>query len=70
MEEVKKQISNLSEEEAKDMLLRIMEDSYTVVPWPESQELMDKEWFDEEAILDVECIHGSSAYFVPTWRLY
>jgi hypothetical protein len=58
-------INNLSEEEAKEMLLGIMQESYTLVHWPNSQELMDKEWFQEEAILSED-----SAYFVPTWRLY
>lgn len=69
MEEIEKQINNLSEDETKDMLLRIIIDSYTVVEWPDSQNLMEEEWFEAEAILDVEAVFGSSAYFVPTWRL-
>lgn len=43
--------------------------SYVVVAWPESQELMDKEWFDEEAVLDVDGKFGSSAYFIPLHRV-
>lgn len=64
---MEKLINNLSEEEAKEMLLSIMEDSYTLVHWPDSQDLMDEEWFEEEAILNTD---ESSAYFVPTYRLY
>lgn len=37
---------------------------YTVVEWPDIQMLMDKEGFDENAYLDVDCNFGSSAYFV------
>ena len=44
-------------------------DSYVLVQWPESQEYMDEDWFDEEAVLDVEGKFGSSAYFVPLKRL-
>lgn len=34
-------------------------DKYILVPWPESQELMEEEWFDK-------CILGdNSSYFVP-----
>lgn len=41
----------------------LVENTYTYVPWPDSQDYMDEEWFDEEAILDV---NNSSAYFIPT----
>ena len=45
-----------------------MENLYVLVTWPESQELMDKDWFDE-CILMNDSDHlddiGSSAYFVP-----
>lgn len=47
----------------------LAEDSYVLVQWPESQEYMEEEWFDEEAILDVECKFGNSAYFIPLKRL-
>ena len=70
MTTVEKQITNLSEEEAKDMLIGILNDSYSLVLWPESQDLMEKEWFNAEAILDVEGKFGSAAYFIPTFRLY
>lgn len=64
---MEKLIKNLSEKESKEMLLSIMENSYTLVHFPESQELMDKEWFEDEAILNID---EGSAYFVPTYRLY
>ena len=47
-----------------------MENEYVLVTWPESQELMEEEWFEEEAVLDAEAKFGSSAYFIPTYRLY
>lgn len=52
--------------EAKESAI---EDTYTLVTWPDVQELMDEEWFEEEAVLEVEGKFGSSAYFVPTKRL-
>lgn len=44
-------------------------DSYILIPWPKSQKYMDEEWFEDEAILDVECKFGSSAYFIPLKRI-
>ena len=44
-------------------------EAYVLIQWPESQEYMEEDWFDEEAILDVECKFGSSAYFIPLKRL-
>ena len=45
---------------------------YVLVTWPESQQLMEQDWFDEEAILmndenPLEEI-GSASYFVPIER--
>jgi len=37
--------------------------TYTLVLWPESQEYMEKEWFQEEAHL---CIDIDASYFIPT----
>ena len=37
---------------------------FILVQWPDSQILMEQEWFDD-CVLDVECRYGSSAYFVP-----
>ena len=46
---------------------------YVIITWPDSQELMDEEWFDDECILINEdpllSQVGSSAYFVPIARL-
>jgi hypothetical protein len=47
-------------------------DFYILVTWPESQELMDKEWFNECILAqDIEghVEVGSSAYFVPVTRI-
>lgn len=44
---------------------------YVLVLWPESQELMDKEWFDTEAVpvrvdtAEHTLADESSAYLVP-----
>lgn len=46
-------------------------DKYVLVCWPESQILMDMEWFDECILMnDMEHLDniGSSAYFVPEDR--
>lgn len=46
-------------------------DKYIVITWPDSQELMDKEWFDECHLINDEMgleKFGSSAYFVPEDR--
>ena len=44
---------------------------YILVPWPESQVLMEQEWFNECILMNDEQ-HldevGSSAYFVPEER--
>lgn len=47
-------------------LLNCVEDGYCLIQWPESQEYMEEEWFNDEAILDV---NNPSAYFIPIKRL-
>ncbi len=49
-----------------------MSDLYALVQWPESQDIMDRDWFEEEAILALgaEDSLGSSAYFVPANKLH
>jgi hypothetical protein len=54
---------------AVNKLLNLVKDAYVLVQWPESQELMEEDWFKEEAILDVDAKFGSSAYFIPLKRL-
>lgn len=48
-------------------------DKYVLVLWPDSQMLMEEDWFDE-CILMNDDNHldeiGSSAYFVPEYRYY
>ena len=41
---------------------------YVLVKWPESQELMEYKWFNEEASLADSEKFGSSAYFIPIIR--
>ena len=52
-------------------LLSNMEDSYVLVQWPESQEYMEEDWFDDEALFcgGSEDKTGSSAYFRPIKRI-
>lgn len=49
--------------------LNLSEDSYIPIPWPESQDYMEEEWFEKEAILDIDGKFGDSAYFIPIKRL-
>jgi hypothetical protein len=44
--------------------INLAEQAYVLIQWPESQEYMEEEWFDKEAILDVDGESGS-AYFIP-----
>lgn len=50
-----------------EKIIELIQESYVLVRWPESQELMDEPWFQEEAILVTgsEEKTGLSAYFVP-----
>lgn len=57
--------------EEVNTLLNNVSSSYVLVEWPDSQELMEAEWFAEEAILALgsEYKTGSSAYFIPLKRI-
>ena len=49
-----------------------LEGIYMLIKWPESQLLMDEEWFDKEchlADMERDPEVGSSAYFVPVKRM-
>jgi len=39
---------------------------YILIEWPNSQNYMEQDWFNEEAHL---CIDISSAYFIPKNRI-
>lgn len=41
---------------------------YVLVQWPESQVLMDYDWFDSETSLADFNKFGNSAYFIPIKR--
>lgn len=45
-------------------LLDTMPTTYVFVDWPQSQEYMDEDWFNDEAILSED-----SAYLIPLNRL-
>lgn len=49
-------------------LLDTIDSSYVHVAWPESQEYMEQDWFEEEAVLDVDA-HTGSCYFIPLARV-
>jgi hypothetical protein len=49
-----------------------MEGIYFLVKWPESQLLMDEDWFDKEchlAEMEKDPEIGNSAYFIPVKRM-
>ncbi len=50
-------------------LLNLVEESYVHVEWPASQQYMEQDWFEEEAVLDVNSPTGSS-YFIPLARAF
>lgn len=41
---------------------------YILISWPESQELMEEDWFSTEASLDMREYNGDAAYFIPLKR--
>ncbi len=47
-----------------NMFMELLEESYVLVAWPQSQEYMEFEWFEEEAKLD-----ASSSYLIPINRV-
>lgn len=51
------------------MFISNLSDAYIVVTWPEVQDFMEKDWFEEEAVLDINATFGPSAYFIPIKRL-
>ncbi len=52
-----------------NMFVDLAKNSYAIVTWPESQEYMEEDWFEDEAILDTDGKFGSSAYFIPIKRI-
>ena len=46
----------------------ISADGYVLIQWPESQLIMEYDWFDEEASLADCDKFGSSAFFIPKER--
>jgi hypothetical protein len=51
----------------ENLLNSLNNDVYILVRWPKSQELMEEDWFEEEAVLNID---ASSAYFVPLYRVF
>lgn len=49
---------------AEDKLKEIIKSSHLLIQWPDVQEYMDEDWFDEEAVLA-----DDSAYFIPALRV-
>ena len=63
--------TNTESRQSVNDLLCLADEGYVLVQWPGSQDLMEEEWFEEEAILALgsEDRTGSSAYFVPIKRI-
>ena len=63
----------IDEEVQQDVgiLLDCMRTGYVLVEWPDSQDYMEEEWFEEEPILALgsEDTTGSAAYFIPIKRI-
>jgi hypothetical protein len=57
--------------ESINKLLECAKVGYVLVEWPSSQEFMEEDWFENEAILALgnEDVTGSSAYFIPIARI-
>lgn len=64
-------ISNTNERIKIIRFLETLSDCYVLLPFPYSQEYMDKDWFDKEAVLieDTER-YGSGTYMIPLKRLF
>ncbi len=58
-----------SEVELTNKFMELAMDSYILVVWPESQDYMEKDWFEEEAILDNSENAIPSSYLIPISRL-
>ncbi len=53
-----------------DVVITALPQAYIPIEWPDSQYLMEKDWFDE-CVLDVDSKiyeHSSSTYLVPIER--
>ena len=50
-------------------LLDLIDEAYVHVEWPETQDYMEQDWFEEEAVLDVDSPIGS-CYFIPLARVF
>lgn len=46
-------------------LLGLINEAYVLIGWPEVQDLMEEDWFQEEAILDNSEDADSSTYLIP-----
>ena len=59
--------ADYSKEEINDVNndILVIKDSYCIIPFPDVQEYMEEDWFNEEAMLEVEGKFGPSAYFIP-----
>jgi len=64
--DIPEKINGLSSEVASTMLVNYVTDAFLLVEWPESQEYMEEEWFDE-AVLHPDL---PSAYFIPAKYLF
>lgn len=66
-------LANSIDEKDKQEIIESNESVYTIITWPEIQNLMEFDWFKSECYLinDDKGVEefGSSAYFVPTNRI-
>lgn len=60
-------MSLVTMDEAIEACRKESKDLYAYVRWPESQEYMEEDWFEDEAVLDVH--NDSACYFIPVQRI-
>lgn len=44
-------------------------EGYVMIGWPEIQNIMDEDWFDEECFLDITDRNEDCSYWVPQERI-
>lgn len=64
------QFVNLLSKGLAEFVFDISKDTYKLVEFPESQQYMDEDWFQEEACIVFETEKfGNAAYFIPLKRI-
>ena len=65
-EQIKREINNYTEKEAKVALINLISTHYTLIKFPDSISFEKREWFKDNAIPVDKEIYGEHAYLIPT----